>query len=141
MELILAVAVVAIGAALVFMRRSPAPSRAAPARARAASADRANKLGASTQYQAVSIMTPKACCGDARELEGKRYLVHEAPKLPLVSCDVNACKCGYMRYPDRRDEDHDRRGPPGLKSELFALNEGEDRRNSRGRRWADYSTV
>jgi hypothetical protein len=141
MELILAAVVVAIGAAVFIMRRPSTPARAAPARAKAPPADRSNKLGASTQYQAVSIMTPKVCCGDARELEGKRYLVHEAPKLPLLSCDESVCKCGYMRYPDRRDDDGDRRGPPGLKSELFALNEGEDRRNSRGRRWADYAAA
>lgn len=139
MELALAVLVVVIGAAVFLMRRSRTSARAAPSRDRPAQADRTNRQGASTQYQAVAIMTPRACCGSARELEGKRYLVREAPKLPLATCDATACKCGYMRYPDRRDDEGDRRGPPGLKSELFALNEGEDRRSSRGRRWADFS--
>ena len=141
MEIVLAVLVVVIGAAVFLMRRSPTPARATPTRAKSTPVDRSNKQGASTQFQAVSIMTPKACCGDARDIEGKRYLIREAPKLPLAGCDAGDCKCGYMRYPDRRDDEGDRRGPPGLKSELFALNEGEERRSSRGRRWADYAVA
>jgi hypothetical protein len=139
MELALAALVVIVGAAVFLLRRSSRPARAAPVRTKVPSTDRSNKQGASTLYQAVAIMTPKACCGSASELEGRRYLVREAPKLPLATCDESTCKCGYMRYPDRRDDEGDRRGPPGLKSELFALNEGEDRRSTRGRRWADFS--
>ena len=141
MELFLAVLVVIIGAAVFLMRRSPAPARATNSRTKPPPADRANKQGESTRYQAVSIMTATTCCGGAQEIEGKRYLVREAPKLPLAACDNTTCKCGYMRYPDRREDEGDRRGPPGLKSELFALNEGEERRNSRGRRWADYAVA
>ena len=141
MEVILAALVVAIGIGVFLMRRSPTPARANPARAKPRSSDRANIRGASTQYQAVSVMLPAACCGSVRELEGKRFLVREPPRLPLASCDAGSCKCGYLRYPDRRFDEDDRRGPPGLKAELFALNEGEDRRHSRGRRWADFATA
>jgi len=141
MELFLAVLVVFIGACVFLLRRSPPPARANGARAKPTPSDRANKQGESTQYQAVSIMTPMNCCGSVRELHGKRYLVREAPRLPLATCDISACKCGYMRYPDRRVDEGDRRGPPGLKSELFALNESEDRRHARGRRWSDYATA
>jgi hypothetical protein len=42
------------------------------------------------------------CCQFARTLEDERFLLQEAPMLPLSLCDVETCRCTYERFDDRR---------------------------------------
>ena len=55
-----------------------------------------------SRWQAVSIATGWTCCGAARELEGRYFLVAEAPELPLPGCDQGECECAYRHHADRR---------------------------------------
>lgn len=56
-------------------------------------------------FRAVSIASDlEVDCTACKEQRGKRYLMHEAPSLPLPNCDAAHCRCRYVRYPDRREE-------------------------------------
>ena len=88
-------------------------------------------------YASVSIMTPRVCCEAANELIGKKFLLREAPKIPLARCTSATCKCGYIKHIDRRDEEEDRRALAGLRSQLHVLESGAERRLRKGRRATD----
>lgn len=72
-------------------------------------------------------------CAAVQRLSKQRFLAKDAPKLPLAGCDIEKCRCRYVRYKDRRD-DEDRRS-------LYATGVGgmniESRRHSKGRRATD----
>ena len=85
-------------------------------------------------FQAVAIFPGTQCCKAAREIEGYRFLMRQAPKLPLSECtQPQSCRCRYLKF-------NDRRGSPrrmldfGLKPTLFAAKE---RRKQAGRRSND----
>ncbi len=59
-------------------------------------------------FHAVSIRPCTDACAAVRDLEGKRFLSHNPPFLPLADCDQSMCKCRYEHYTDRR-ESQDRR--------------------------------
>lgn len=140
MELVVAVIVMFVGVGILLLRRQTGGGSSVRSSTRPPpDSNRARSGSARAPYQAVSIMTPRLCCQSATTIEGRKFLVPEAPRLPLADCDHGSCKCGYIRHTDRREDDHERRGPPGLKSELYALESGEERRATRGRRWSDYS--
>jgi len=85
------------------------------------------------QFSAVSIEPDsRGSCKAVRQLNNKRFLVGEAPMLPLDECSQpGKCKCVYKKWPDRREE-HDRRtGYRGLASQFFAA---EERRHGKDRR-------
>jgi hypothetical protein len=72
----------------------------------------------------------------ARELAGRRFLSHEAPRLPLPECSAGtACPCGYKHYADRR-------GPPRRAEELTGIRRqtpgSPERRHDHGRRSSDF---
>jgi hypothetical protein len=55
-------------------------------------------------YRAVSVARGVRCCSAANEIAGKRYLLREAPRLPLVKCTMPAnCSCKFRKDSDRRD--------------------------------------
>jgi hypothetical protein len=70
----------------------------------------------------------------------QRFLVedNDTPQLPLPNCDAKKCACTYSHHADRREENDDRRGPPGLRSDLQLYAREEDRRRKRGRRKSDW---
>ncbi len=87
-----------------FIRRSgPAPEKR-PAAARPA------KASSTTAFHAVSIKFASSACSAAKSLEGKRFLSSAAPRIPLPDCDELECKCRFVHYSDRREDD-DRRNP------------------------------
>lgn len=59
-------------------------------------------------FHSVAIRPCKDACGAVRALEGKRFLSHNPPFLPLADCDQSMCKCRYEHYADRREQ-QDRR--------------------------------
>ena len=127
--LLVIVLALAVGAYLV-MRKPAKPTRSRPNK------KAADKVPAS-RYSSLSIMLPKSCCSAAQDLSGQRFLTHEVPKLPLATCTMTPCKCGYMRHEDRREDEGDRRAIYGLRAELHALHTGEERRKRKGRRSGD----
>ena len=82
------------------------------------------------EYAAVSIHTARNGCPAAERVRGNRFLVREAPRLPLAECNWSKCQCTYAHHYDRRTGNGDRR----RHRESFA---GTDRRDSFGRREAD----
>jgi hypothetical protein len=93
-------------------------------------------------YRATSIVAGPHACEAVKSLGEKRFLVaeNEVPQLPLPTCNQPRCTCKYAHHADRREaESEDRRGPPGLRSELHAhTGESERRRKRRGRRSSDW---
>jgi hypothetical protein len=79
--------------------------RTAVARLRAADeAHDENETAASlpSPWRAVTIRTGDPACDTARQLEGKRFLLSEAPDIPLAECDIESCRCTFSQFDDRR---------------------------------------
>ena len=87
-------------------------------------------------YEAVSIHSYKGGCTDAEQLAGQRFLLSEAPVLPLESCASEKCHCIYMHHIDRRGG-IDRRVIHESEEAFLSTPEYQNRRISRGRRASD----
>ena len=123
------VIVVLIVAAAILLRSAKKPASPKPS-------DR--RPGArSSRYHGVSCRPPSQSCEAALQIAGTRFLVAEAPELPLPNCSGCRCRCKYQHYQDRRDEDADRRTPYGLRNDLFGAMRQLERRTVRGRRASD----
>lgn len=85
---------------------------------------------AKNPYHSVAIRYGRPSCPQVRQLSGVRYLSREAPRLPLVRCTVQPCRCHYAHFDDRRVED--RRNPFGSRSAPSHV--GFDRRREDRRR-------
>lgn len=44
----------------------------------------------------------ETCCQMVRTITNERFLLEEAPMLPLSLCDAAVCNCTYQRINDRR---------------------------------------
>jgi hypothetical protein len=54
-------------------------------------------------FRAVSIVPAGgSCCPACDTLRRRRFLVREAPRLPLAECTAPECVCHYRRHSDRR---------------------------------------
>jgi hypothetical protein len=57
-------------------------------------------------YRAVSLAPNIECGSAAKTVAGRRYLLREAPRLPLPDCTMpTKCSCQYRKHADRRDGD------------------------------------
>jgi hypothetical protein len=65
---------------------------------------------ASSQYHAVSLHLSRSACDAAKSLGDKRFLADAAPRIPLMDCDAQTCRCRFKHHKDRRSGD-DRRSP------------------------------
>ena len=84
-------------------------------------------------YRAVSIVPTPSSCREARQLRGIRFLLNEAPRLPLSQCPQRlTCSCSYRKYPDRRMAERRDIASSGR------WYNGDDRRKSSGRRASDH---
>lgn len=62
-----------------------------------------------SRYRAVRIVPANRGCPAVSAQAGRRFLLSEAPRLPLERCNqIFRCRCGYKHYADRRSGD-DRR--------------------------------
>jgi hypothetical protein len=88
---------------------------------------------AGVDYRAVSLAPNAACAAAVREAVGRRFLLRDAPRLPLPGCTKSAhCTCRYRKHADRRDGD--RRLFGTMESERWFM--GEERRQGGPRRLA-----
>ena len=56
-------------------------------------------------FQAISIYRGVTCCEMARKFSEHRFLVRDAPPLPLAGCTMRkTCHCKYVKHRDRRAE-------------------------------------
>jgi hypothetical protein len=95
---------------------------------------------ATSNYKATSITCGENACAAVRAIKDKRFLVKDKdiPPIPVPGCDAKKCTCIYAHHEDRREEDNDRRGPRGLRSDLHSFAMGAERRTKRGRRKSDH---
>lgn len=57
-------------------------------------------------FRAVSIVPSIMCCTAAMHATQRRYLLHQAPRLPLSACTMpKHCSCKFRKNADRRDSD------------------------------------
>jgi hypothetical protein len=92
---------------------------------------------AKTEYHAVAIRIQPYACDAARQLEGRRFLASDAPRLPLPDCDRDRCDCRFQHYADRRSH-RDRRSPFGSGGTASGTGTFEqERRRTDGRRADD----
>ena len=83
------------------------------------------------------VVAPGGACAAAQARSGKRLLTFDAQPLPLPDCDQRHCKCGYRKFPDRRDE---ARRASDLAQEAVSdmyRHTGRGQRKGRGRRSTD----
>lgn len=91
---------------------------------------------ANGRYAAVSVHTFRGGCPAAEEIKGRRFLVDEAPMLPLADCSWSKCNCRYAHHSDRRSGTRDRRHTAPA-----AAWAGRERREQTGRRASDWSAA
>lgn len=85
-------------------------------------------------FQAISIYRGLICCEMARKFSEHRFLVRDAPSLPLSGCTMREkCHCKYIKHRDRRGEAR-RLIDFGMASRIF---DGRERRARGGRRRED----
>ncbi len=90
-------------------------------------------------YHAISCRSGAGNCAAVETLKDQRFLVEDAPQLPLADCTSSErCKCKYLHHQDRRDNDDDRRALYGIKSEFYEYSSKQDRRVKNGRRESDW---
>ena len=96
---------------------------------------RPRPVHAGGDYRAVSLAPSIDCYAAAKDAAGKRYLLREAPHLPLAGCTMPAeCSCKFRKHADRRDGDRRLLGEAET-SRWFA---GSERRARRVRRSTKY---
>jgi hypothetical protein len=82
-------------------------------------------------FQAISIYRGLICCQVARKFSEHRFLVRDAPPLPLSGCTMSEkCQCKYIKHGDRRAEPR-RLMDFGVVARLF---DGRERRSRPGGR-------
>jgi hypothetical protein len=59
----------------------------------------------SNPFHAVTVKYRKDACDAVHQLEAKKFLAKEAPRLPLPNCTAKTCGCRFVHYDDRRDEE------------------------------------
>jgi hypothetical protein len=96
----------------------------------------ANAGHANGRYAAVSIHTFRGGCPAAEEIKGRRFLVDEAPMLPLAACRWSKCNCRYTHHSDRRSGTRDRRHAAPA-----AAWTSRERREQIGRRASDWAAA
>ena len=100
------------------------------------------KIPPAKPYSALSITPGVNACEAAQRVSGRRYLLREAPKLPLAGCDPTVCKCRFSHHDDRRGSHEDRRHPSAadLTTQLYeATGESNRRKRKIGRRKTDWA--
>ena len=91
--------------------------------------------GPTRPFQAISIYRGLISCDMARKFSEHRFLMRDAPPLPLAGCNMRkTCQCKYIKHRDRRSEPR-RLIDFGVVARLFDGNERRARRA--GRRTSD----
>ena len=97
---------------------------------------KAREHSATPPYHAISLSCESEQCNLSAEVGDSRFLLNEVPELPPSQCIAEVCACHYVHHRDRR-ESKDRRVAVAGPGE----DEGQDRRELRGRRKSDWSLL
>lgn len=65
-------------------------------------------------YHCVAIRYRDGACAAVQRLSGQRFLSKDAPAIPLPACDAASCRCRYVHFEDRRQNDERRNLQPAL---------------------------
>ena len=90
--------------------------------------------GEGNAFAAVSVCCGAGACFSAEAISGIRFLVDEAPRLPMSSCTVETCSCRYFHFRDRRSFLGNRRSGAGLEGLPVRTTSARDRRRGPNRR-------
>jgi len=67
---------------------------------------RPKRQNCTADFRAIEIAPSIKCCAAAMRATGMRYLLREAPRLPLEACTMPAnCSCKFRKNTDRRGSD------------------------------------
>ncbi len=105
-----------VGGGLFYFWKSQARPKAQEQKAGAHRSARRHASSAEHPYAAVSIIPCRDACMAAWEMQGERFLIREAPRLPLPECDSGNCTCEFKQYDDRRT-------PGDRRSKMSALDQ------------------
>lgn len=86
------------------------------------------------KYSSVSICCTEKACPAAQSATGLRYLIDDAPDLPLAKCSQDGCTCSYASYRDRRSFLTNRRENSRLDAPAFKKMWRDNRREGADRR-------
>lgn len=108
-------------------------------RGRRAAQSNASAQSAGQSYHSVTIRHPNDACVAVRGVAGRKFLAREAPLFPLGNCEAATCRCRYVHYDDRRDDE--RRSPFAVRHVLLTGSEQRERRVAPDRRHVRASGV
>jgi len=91
-------------------------------------------VNADNTYAAVSVACGERACFRAEAISGIRFLVDEAPRLPMSDCAAETCTCRYFHFRDRRSFLGNRRSSNGLDGGTAMSRFVRDRRRGPNRR-------
>ena len=86
------------------------------------------------KYCSVSVCCTDSACSTAKGLARERYLIDDAPELPLTGCDSTSCNCTFVSHRDRRDFLSNRRSTNRLEPQHYKNLFHDDRREGVDRR-------
>ncbi len=90
--------------------------------------------GEESAYAAVSVCCGEGACFRAEAISGIRFLLDEAPRLPMPNCNAETCTCRYFHFRDRRSFLANRRAGAGLEGVPARAGLARDRRRGPNRR-------
>ena len=134
----------ALAASLGFLNHRPTKLKTQAARKTSAGKlAKKNKSASPNKFythRAAEVAFDECACEAARQIEGKRFLVHDVPTIPVPDCTSANCQCSYVRHNDRRSWYEDRRALFSLKADLHTIGGEQERRSKDGRRADDETT-
>jgi len=87
------------------------------------------------KWEGLAFEPDPHCCNAATKMKGRRFLIAEAPKVPLADCpDPALCKCKLRPVKDRRSGDDRRELVGALSTEMPIGDERSNRRTGKDRR-------
>jgi hypothetical protein len=89
-------------------------------------------------YRSVSLACDSESCQEVALVDGRRFLVDDAPDIPLQQCAERTCSCRYVHHADRRGVTDRRLVAQAQRAEA---GETSERRDPRGRRKSDWSLL
>jgi len=114
--------ILVVGAAVFLVLRSRAKAADAPDKPR-------------YKYEGLAFKGDAHCCQAAKKMDGRRFLIAEAPKVPLADCpDPALCRCKMRHIKDRRSGDDRRELVGALSTEMPIGDKRTNKRTGRDRR-------
>ncbi len=123
------IAIIILVVSILLFRRTRATTKKRPA-----VPDRLGKVQSDARFLAVSLENLSGACAAAYAIEGERFLLSAAPRIPLPECDAPVCNCHFVHHNDRRQGSNRRQGWTGSVGDsggtMKEQRDGGNRRNN-----------